>query len=304
MSEPVATPSPAATVLLLRSTAQGIEVLLQRRLASLSFMGGMWVFPGGRHESSDRSAGVLARVRDADETLPTLRDVAGRALPREQTLGLYVTACRETFEECGILLATTPAGDPAFETRQRPSETWREAVAQSADAFVELLDAEDLYLDVGRLAYWSHWITPVAEKRRFDTRFFAIAVPAHLEVGQPDRESTEQLWFRPADAAAAMQSGELAAAPPTIFTLEQLSDSEHFGNDVAALLAAQRGHAVPPIRPVLVRTPGGLEVRMPWDAEYDPGTAEPLARPASYPEHFTRRQSRMRLNPTLTVRAT
>jgi 8-oxo-dGTP pyrophosphatase MutT (NUDIX family) len=264
----------------------------------------MWVFPGGRHEAADRLPTVLARIRGAGETLPTLRDMGGEALPREQTLGLYVTACRETFEECGVLLAASATGAPAFETHRRSIDAWREAVAQRADAFAELLETEDLYLDVGRLTYWSHWITPAAEKRRFDTRFFAIAVPSQLEVSRTDRESTEQRWFRPADAAARMWSGDLAGATPTIFTLEQLAECEHFGDDVVALLAARRGQAVPPIRPVLVRTADGFEVRLPWDAEFDPGTAEPLARPESYPEHFTRRQSRMRLNPTYAARAT
>jgi 8-oxo-dGTP pyrophosphatase MutT (NUDIX family) len=230
--------------------------------------------------------------------------MGGHPLSREQTLGLYVTACRETFEECGVLLATSSAGAPAFETRRRPIDAWREAVAQRADAFAELLETEDLYLDVDRLTYWSHWITPAAEKRRFDTRFFAIAVPAHLEVSRTDRESTEQRWFRPADAAARMWAGDLAGATPTIFTLEHLADCEDLGDDVVALLSAGRKHAIPPIRPVLVRTADGFEVRLPWDPDYDPGRDEPLARPAAYPEHFTRRQSRMRLNPTYAARAT
>jgi 8-oxo-dGTP pyrophosphatase MutT (NUDIX family) len=304
MSESVAIPSPAATVLLLRPAPQGLEVLLQRRRASLSFMGGMWVFPGGRHEASDRAPAVLARVRVAGESLATLRDASGVALSRELTLGLYVTACRETFEECGILLATSASGEPVFATHQRTDVEWRDAVADRADAFAELLEREDLRLDACRLAYWSHWITPAAEKRRFDTRFFAVAVPAHLAVAEPDRESTEQRWIRPADAVAGVRSGDLAAAPPTIFMLEHLVDCEHFGPDVAALLAAESVRAVPPIRPALVRTVEGYEVRMPWDAEYDPGTAEPLDRPASYPDHYTRRASRMRLNPTFAARAT
>ena len=304
MSEHVASPSPAATVLLLRPAPHGLEVLLQRRRPSLAFMGGMWVFPGGRHEPSDRSPAVLARVRVAGGSLATLRDASGVALSRETTLGLYVTACRETFEECGILLATSASGEPVFATHERNDVAWREAVANRAEAFAELLEREDLYLDARRLAYWSHWITPAAEKRRFDTRFFAVAVPAHLALTEPDRESTEQRWIRPAEAVVRVRSGELAAAPPTIFMLEHLVDCEHFGADVAALLAAESGRAVPAIRPALVKTAEGYEVRMPWDPEYDPGTVEPLDRPTTYPDHYTRRASRMRLDPMFAARAT
>jgi 8-oxo-dGTP pyrophosphatase MutT (NUDIX family) len=56
-------PLPAATVLLLRDGPRGIEVLMQRRRASLAFLGGMWVFPGGRHEPGDRDPAVLERIR-------------------------------------------------------------------------------------------------------------------------------------------------------------------------------------------------------------------------------------------------
>jgi 8-oxo-dGTP pyrophosphatase MutT (NUDIX family) len=304
MTGTVATPQPAATALLLKPAETGIAVLMQRRRASLSFMGGMWVFPGGRHEPGDRATPVLARVRDPGATLPTLRDAAGNALTRELTVGLYATACRETFEECGILLAATAAGEPVFTTRERSADEWREAVIERPEAFAELLEREDLYLDTRRLVYWSHWITPAAEKRRFDTRFFAIAVPGQVTVAGHDRESTEQRWMRPAAALTRIFAGELAAAPPTIFMLEHLADCQPFGADVEALLEAERGREVPPIRPVLTKTADGFEVRMPWDAEYDAGSVEPLARPASYPEHYRRRASRMPLNPTYAARAT
>jgi 8-oxo-dGTP pyrophosphatase MutT (NUDIX family) len=291
-------PWPAATVLLLRDAAPGIEILMQRRQASLSFMGGMWVFPGGRHEDSDRDTAALERVRvERGSEAPCMRDLAGRELTRAQTLGLYVTACRETFEECGVLLATDARGTPAFGSPEARWSTWREAVAERPAAFAELLAGENLFLDVTPLVYWSHWITPAAEKRRFDTRFFAVQVPAGLEPGAADAESTEQRWIRPAAAVAEVRSGNLAAAPPTLFTLENLVECELRNDSVAKLLAAERSREIPPIRPVLVRTSEGFEVRMPWDAEYEPGTAEPLSRPAVYPGHFSRRASRLPLNP-------
>jgi 8-oxo-dGTP pyrophosphatase MutT (NUDIX family) len=304
MTDAVPPPQPAATVLLLRDGAGGIEILMQRRRASLSFMGGMWVFPGGRHEDSDRDPTVLERIRvEPGSAVPSMTDLAGRELSREQTLGLYVTACRETFEECGVLLATDTGGTPAFASPETRWSTWRETVAARPSAFVELLEREDLYLDATPLVYWSHWITPAAEKRRFDTRFFAIQVPPDLEPGPSDAESTEQRWIRPVDAIAEVRAGQLAAAPPTLFTLENLGECELRDGSVARLLAAERGREIPPIRPVLVKTAEGFEVRMPWDEEYDPGTAEPLLRPAAYPGHFTRRSSRLQLNPRFVPQA-
>jgi 8-oxo-dGTP pyrophosphatase MutT (NUDIX family) len=156
MTSAVPGPSPAATVLLLRDGARGIEVLMQRRRASLSFMGGMWVYPGGRHETADRAVAVLERVRAASgPDAPRMHDLAGHEMSREETLGLYVTACRETFEECGVLLATDTGGTPVFAAPDPHWTQWRNEVATRAEAFADLLIGADLYLDVHRLVYWS-----------------------------------------------------------------------------------------------------------------------------------------------------
>lgn len=44
---------PAATVLLLRDSPNGLEVLLLRRNKALKAFGGAWVFPGGRVDEAD-----------------------------------------------------------------------------------------------------------------------------------------------------------------------------------------------------------------------------------------------------------
>lgn len=74
----------AATVLLLRPAAAGVEALLVQRHPQLSFMGGLWAFPGGRLEAADHAAGAGA----ADPV-----DAAFRC-----------AACRELHEECAIAL--------------------------------------------------------------------------------------------------------------------------------------------------------------------------------------------------------
>ncbi len=67
--------APAATVVLLRDGADGLEVLLGRRSSKLAFHGGAWVFPGGRIDPGDYgstpddlpSAARRAAVREAKE---------------------------------------------------------------------------------------------------------------------------------------------------------------------------------------------------------------------------------------------
>lgn len=61
-------PIPAATVVVLRDGAQGVESLMLRRNSKLAF-GGMWVFPGGRIDPEDHDAaggeGMVAAARHA-----------------------------------------------------------------------------------------------------------------------------------------------------------------------------------------------------------------------------------------------
>lgn len=75
---------PAATVVLVRDGAEGLEVLLLRRDSRLEFAGGMWVFPGGRIDPGDR--------RPDDPDRPDDRDLAAARR----------AAVREAREEAGI----------------------------------------------------------------------------------------------------------------------------------------------------------------------------------------------------------
>jgi hypothetical protein len=59
---PVA-PRPAATVVLLRPSDRGPEVLLLRRNRTVGFVPGAYVFPGGRVETDDAAPEVLAHVQ-------------------------------------------------------------------------------------------------------------------------------------------------------------------------------------------------------------------------------------------------
>lgn len=92
---PVA-PRPAATLMWLRDTASGPEVLLTRRSPSASFLPGVFVFPGGR-------------VDDADAAVADLAGAAAAALPH---LPAAMAALRESFEELGVLHAHDADGRP------------------------------------------------------------------------------------------------------------------------------------------------------------------------------------------------
>ena len=103
---PAAPTRDAATVAMLRDAPGGPEVFLLRRVASMSFAAGMYVFPGGS-------------VDPRDAALPTppgsaRRRSSGRARLAADAAGARALVCaavRETFEESGVLLAGPAADD-------------------------------------------------------------------------------------------------------------------------------------------------------------------------------------------------
>jgi 8-oxo-dGTP pyrophosphatase MutT (NUDIX family) len=286
---------PAATVLLLREDDGELEVLMMRRGAALAFMAGMWVFPGGRVDDADASVDIRARV--ATEATRgwrnRLRTPDGAPLADEVAFAHYVAACRETFEESGVLLARDRAGVLCDAERAARLQQQRDAIAADADAILSLLEREDLYLDVAPLVYWSHWITPSLEPKRFDTRFFAIAVPPG-QVASADRsELTEHAWVRPARLQEALERGELRVVPPTLLTLEDLAESHVRHGSLATMLEAERERATPPVMPRIEARPDAFHVVMPWDAGYDEIAGEGCQPAEGFPGHLLRRRSRL-----------
>jgi 8-oxo-dGTP pyrophosphatase MutT (NUDIX family) len=239
-------PSAAATVVLLRDGNDGLEAYLQRRPMGMGFAGGLWVFPGGRVDQSDRDPAV-----DATWAGPSPAAWAERMdLPAGEARGHLVAACRETLEEAGLLLAT-PTPEPVALASAR-----RELLSGST-GFAELLARLGVRLDADRLRYWAWWVTPDQEPRRYDTRFFVAGLPAGAAVTAHLAEAERERWLQPAEAAA---DQDLPMLPPTRYTLRDLAA---YGS-VAEALAAGADRRVERILPVL----DGAELVMPWRERY------------------------------------
>jgi 8-oxo-dGTP pyrophosphatase MutT (NUDIX family) len=246
---------PAATVILLRDGRDGPEAYLQLRPVRMGFAGGLWVFPGGRVDEADRDPAIGSSWAG-----PSPAAWAERlGLDVDQARGHVVAACRETFEEAGLLLAE-PAPEP-----QALALVRRELLAGAA-GFAELLAGLGVRLDTGRLRYWAWWVTPEAEARRYDTRFFVAGLPAGTAVTAHLAEAERERWLPPAEAAA---DQDLPMLPPTRYSLRDLGG---FGS-VADALAAGTDRPVERILPVL----DGAELVMPWLERYP--VPSPLAEP-------------------------
>jgi 8-oxo-dGTP pyrophosphatase MutT (NUDIX family) len=208
----------AATVMLLRSAGAGLEVYMLRRQASMAFAPGAYVFPGGSVDA-----------RDADEELAWAGPDAvewGRVFAAEPALAraLVCAAVRETFEESGVLLAGESAESVVADTTSDDWEADRQALLDRSISLAELLTRRNLVLRSDLLRPWSRWITPVVEPRRFDTRFFAAALPTGQRTRDVGGEAAAVSWVRPAEALAAGRRGEIRLFPPTAVSLSELSD--------------------------------------------------------------------------------
>jgi 8-oxo-dGTP pyrophosphatase MutT (NUDIX family) len=291
----------AATVLLLREDDAGLQVLLTKRAAGLSFMGGLWVFPGGRMEASDLAPELAARSDQAaiadtgSRMLSADASADTAAIDLDTARGLLMAACRETFEESGVLLARPRGGGHWGDERLARVAARRVATSADATGFARMLADEDLVLDVERLVYWSHWITPAFESRRFDTRFFALTVPSDQEASVDRGELTHHAWLTEADVRRHLASGEMKMAPPTRATLQDLWSSHRLHGGLAAMLEAERRRIVPPILPKRADVGADeIEIVLPWDAQYEQLPGERCRTLASYPDYVTAMPSRMR----------
>ncbi|HEX9064729.1 MAG TPA: NUDIX hydrolase [Streptosporangiaceae bacterium] len=264
-----ATPRDAATVMLLRpaaaQTAQaaraapagyGFEVYMLRRKPSMAFAPGAYVFPGG---SVDQ--------RDADEEVAWTGpgpEHWGRVFdaPPELARALVCAAVRETFEESGVLLAGPSPATVVEDTTAADWEADRQALLDRSLSLAELLARRGLILRADLLRPWSRWITPAVERRRFDARFFAAALPAGQRTRDVGGEASAVQWIAPAAALDAGRAGEIQLWVPTAMTLAELAEYA----DADAALSARR--EVRPLLPEVVVDQGATFLRVPGEREY------------------------------------
>lgn len=285
----------AAAAMLLRESARGVEVLLVRRLKSMAMAGGEWVFPGGALEAMDHSARVLQSCAPLDPAHEEeLRAESSSSVAQEPLeAASCVAACREVFEETGILLARDRNGTPCRPELVEALQPYRVQEAADPESFVRMLEAHHLVLELDRLVYWARWITPSVVPRRFDTRFFIAPVPAGQRAQQQLLEADESRWLSLLDDSDLSSLTPPITAPPTLFSLRDLAALHKRQGSLQGLLMTCRAQRPPTIMMKLVRSEKNWVGLAPWDAEYPgaPGEGVPCdahlrARFATYPSRL------------------
>lgn len=250
-------PRPAATVLLVRDDPNPppgrapLQVFLQRRVAGMAFAGGMTVFPGGGVDAADRAERAEWSGPDRNwwaERLGCDADLAG---------SLVQAAVRETFEECGVLLAG-PQLPPGIAADRADLLARRRTLGQV------LADA-GLVLRADLLHAWARWITPPASPKRYDTAFFVARVPEGQAADAHTSEAVEAAWWHPAEALEHWQRGDMKLMAPTFRTLEEIGEHP----DAAAVLAAADERVVRAVMPRVRRDGEKVVVVLPDDPDFD-----------------------------------
>jgi 8-oxo-dGTP pyrophosphatase MutT (NUDIX family) len=218
--EPVAVRD-AATVIVAKDSSEGPLVYLVRRSPRAGWLPELHVFPGGAVDAADRSDAPRLVVGSAGDI-----DAA-----------YVLAAARETFEEVGLLFADVPVEPPALEEAR--------AALRDGMTFSAMLAALGVRIDAGRMRYFSQWITPPIEPRRFDARFFVARAPADQIAEADAAEVYDGMWMRPVDALAARERGEINLIFPTVKHLERIAPYP----TVDALLAFAAGKTIVPVSP-------------------------------------------------------
>lgn len=217
--------------MLLRDSGHAtLEVLLLRRSDSTPFVPGAHVFPGGAVETSDGDDGFDAHT--------DLSDAAASAILRVPSGGraFWVAAIRECLEEAGVLLSTCD-GHPVDDTHPLLADepSLRAGLEAGTTLLLDLCREHGLGLGLDRMVYVSQWITPEESPRRYDTRFFAAAMPAGQSASADEWEAVDAQWWEPTRALESWQADEIQLIEPTVVSLRLLADHDDAESALTAL---------------------------------------------------------------------
>ncbi|WP_417318016.1 NUDIX hydrolase [Emcibacter sp.] len=202
-----AEPIDSATVILVRDGYAGLEVLMGQRHGEIQFAGGALVFPGGKVDPRDEKA-ELEMAASRDEGLP------------EQFQGLRFTAIREVFEETGLIIGKKDGKPLDEELRQSIDRDYRNLVHYEGMCLLDFLRETGIQPDLDAIVPFAHWITPVVQPKRYDTRFFICEAPEGQTASADGQEILEVTWASPQEI---IDRADGTLMFPTLMNLNKIS---------------------------------------------------------------------------------
>lgn len=243
---------PSSTVVIARAAANDPEVFMVRRHESSSF-GTAYAFPGGVVDLGDADVHDYCRGLSRD-------DANARLGIESDGLNYYSAAVRELFEESGVLLADLQSLDENL-------TTVRDGLNDGTVNWTELVQRNELPLHCDQLHYFSHWVTPPSQAKRYSTRFFLAKLPDGQEAMHCGGELTESRWVTATDMLAAGRRGDVKLHFPTVKTLESIARHKTLEGLIDwARTSVQWG--VTSMIPMMIERNGKQEVVLPGDKDY------------------------------------
>lgn len=218
-----AVPRDASTLIALRpGNTNTFEVFMVKRHGKSGFMASAHVFPGGVLEEDDAQIVSRCDGRSAAECAEVLGET-------DEVLALraHVAAIRETFEETAMLLCASVVVDEAERTKTR------DELNDDSLTFDGVLERFNARLMLSDLHPFARWITPVVERRRYDTHFFLTLADEKDSGVHDQREVTAGEWMTPKAALLAADNKELILPPPTLHTLMLLAQCDSIDDALA-----------------------------------------------------------------------
>ncbi|EPS41845.1 hypothetical protein H072_4222 [Dactylellina haptotyla CBS 200.50] len=206
----VAVPRPSASLVLLDSQNR---ILLTHRTSTIGSFANAHVFPGGNQDPEDTSSEFCA--------------------------------IRETFEETGVLLTTSPAPSSLVSTFPEV----RKAIHSHKLKFSDFLSSNNLAADVDSLIPYTTWITPPTMKKRYETKMFLAFLPVsssvegtveenvNLPTSDGGVETLSASFMTANEILAALGKNEIILFPPQAYLITRLS---RFTNDTSLSVQQQR----------------------------------------------------------------
>ncbi|MDQ7743286.1 NUDIX hydrolase [Hydrogenophaga pseudoflava] len=172
-------PIDSATVMVLRDSTRGLEVLMVRRHGDAGVLGGVHVFPGGKLDASDGEAALPGLDHEAGWYAQVL-DEPG--LAPSVARGLFAAALRETREECALALPAdslwpwsrwiTPR-QPSVTRKRFDTRFFVAAAPQDQEAVQDNFEATEVV-----------WVLPAEGLRRYWAGEIDLAPPQIMSLVQ------------------------------------------------------------------------------------------------------------------------
>ncbi|XP_076285386.1 acyl-coenzyme A diphosphatase NUDT19 [Lasioglossum baleicum] len=260
------------------------DLLCLKRHQTSKFMPSAYVFPGGVIEPFDADPkwhnlfsafgfdkNSFSTLIPDVKTRPLIFKQQPNELPRE--ISLRISAIREAFEECGILLCrrsndggTRSDWAQHIEMSEADIDTWQKRVHNDATEFYSLCKNFDCYPDLWALYEWSNWLTPtVFRDKRFDTVFYMACMQETPPTLSEASEIEDLKWDLPANFIFSTEG--ITLPPPQQYEIARISKFESIDNLLDfAIDRTKRG--VLQIMPVKVKMLDGNVYVMPGDSMY------------------------------------